>query len=90
SGFEVLELLDARSALAQFEDRLSDEERRRVEAADRAFLAHARRFYESVRRVANLEGQRQRAKASPSHWWWYLDELVELSEREPSAPQQSA
>lgn len=84
SGFEVLELLDARSTLARLEDQLTDEERRRVEAADRTFLANVRELYDSVRQVADLHEQRRQSKTLPSHWWWYLDELVDLIEVEVS------
>lgn len=84
SGFEVLELLDARSALAQIESDLSGPERRRIEQADRVFLAQARELFEGVREVADLSEQRERAGIPPSHWWWYLDELVHVGDSDPT------
>jgi hypothetical protein len=76
SGFEVLELLDVRSALARREGELSEEARKELEEADGLFLKNARQFYENVARVADLEEMRRRAAVSPSHWWWYLEKLV--------------
>lgn len=75
SGFEVLELLDVRSALARGEGELSEEARKKLEEADGLFLKNARQFYENVAQVADLEEMRRRAAVSPSHWWWYLEKL---------------
>ena len=80
SGFEVLELLDIRSALAQQEGELSEEARKELEEADSLFLKNARRFYVSMSQVANLEEMRRRAAVSPSHWWWYLEKLVQAEQ----------
>ncbi|MBI3988870.1 MAG: hypothetical protein HY347_04555 [candidate division NC10 bacterium] len=77
SGFEVLELLDTRSALAQREEELSEAERRELEAADSLFLTHVQHWYESVGHVADLEAMRRQAAVPPSHWWWYLETLVQ-------------
>jgi hypothetical protein len=76
SGFEVLELLDVRSALARQEGELNKEARKKLEEADGLFLKNARQFYEAVARVADLEEMRRRAAVSPSHWWWYLEKLA--------------
>ncbi|MCE2486223.1 MAG: hypothetical protein J4F42_11965 [Desulfurellaceae bacterium] len=73
SGFEVLELLDVRSALAPWEGKLSDHDRKRLEEADAVFLRQTGRFYASVAQVASLAAMRKRASVSPLHWWWYLD-----------------
>ena len=54
SGFEVLELLDIRSALARREEELNDLQRRTLEEADEVFLRHAAPFHESVMQIANL------------------------------------
>jgi len=80
SGFEVLELLDVRSALAQREGELSQGARKKLEEADGLFLKNARQFHENVARVANLEAMRRRAAVSPSHWWWYLERLVQAEQ----------
>lgn len=77
NGFEVLELLDVRSALAQQEGELNEGARKKLEDADDLFLKNARQFYENVARVADLEEMRKRAAVSPSHWWWYLEKLVQ-------------
>lgn len=76
NGFEVLELLDVRSALAQQERKLSERARKKLEEADGLFLKNARQFYENITQVADLEEMRKRAAVSPSHWWWYLEKLV--------------
>lgn len=77
SGFEVLELLDVRSQLAELESGLSDEEREKLEEADSLFLQNADRLYESLLQVADLTEMRKRAGVAPSHWWWYLDKLLQ-------------
>jgi glutathione synthase/RimK-type ligase-like ATP-grasp enzyme len=76
SGFEVLELLDVRSALARWEEELTKEQRESLEEADELFLTNAGQFYENVVQVADLAEMRQRAGVPPSHWWWYLEKLV--------------
>ena len=73
SGFEILELLNVRSALAPWEGKLSDHARKRLEKADAAFLGQTSQFYASIAQVASLAAMRKRASVSPSHWWWYLD-----------------
>ena len=77
SGFEVLDLLDVRSALALGEGELSEEARKELEEADGLFLQHAGQFYEQVVQVANLTEMRKQATVLPSHWWWYLEKLVQ-------------
>ncbi len=80
SGFEVLELLDVRSALAPWEGKLSDYARKQLEEADAVFLRHAGQFYTSIAQVASLESLRKRVSVSASHWWWYLDTEIRCPE----------
>ncbi len=80
SGFEVLELLDVRSSLALQESELDAEQRAQLEEADGRFLRHSRMFYESIAALGDLSDLRRRAAVPCSHWWWYLDKLVQ---REP-------
>jgi len=77
SGFELLELLDIRSAIARQEHSLSEEERKRLEEADRCFLRNVRQIYAVISQIADLAEMRRMSGAAPSHWWWYLEELVE-------------
>jgi len=77
SGFEVLELLDLRSQIAESEAELTGEEREKLEEADGLFLQNAGRLYESLLQVADLVEMRKRAGVAPSHWWWYLDKLLQ-------------
>jgi hypothetical protein len=79
SGFEVLEMLDLRSDIAEQERELSDEERTILEEADRRFFQNAPLFYASLAAVADLAKMRHRAGAPPSHWWWYLNELLRVA-----------
>ena len=81
SGFEVLELLDVRSSLAAQESQLDVKQRALLEEADTVFLRHAPMFYESVTALGDLSDLRRRAAAPCSHWWWYLEKLVQ---REPA------
>jgi len=77
SGFEVLELLDLRSRITGLEAELTEDEKRMLEESDSLFLNQASRFYESLSQVANLAEMREQAGATPSHWWWYLERLVQ-------------
>ena len=75
SGFEWLDLLTIRSTLAERETSLSSAQRRRLEEADARLLAAAPIALVRLVEIAPLPELRQRANASPSHWWWYLDLL---------------
>jgi hypothetical protein len=75
SGFEVL---DVRSKIAEREGELSPEERKELEAADGTFLRNAGKLCSAICEAADLAEMRERAGASPSHWWWYLDKLVQV------------
>jgi predicted signal transduction protein with EAL and GGDEF domain len=77
SGFEILEMLQARSHLAQIENSLNAVERAELESADAIFLAHANEFYASLSEIANLRELRAKTNTLPSHWWWHLDKLVQ-------------
>ena len=75
SGFELLEFLDIRSRLAIQEPLFSQDDRRRLEDIDRQLLQMAPSWLARIMEVADLAEMRQRARALPSHWWWYLDEI---------------
>lgn len=77
SGFELLDLLETRSALAQVEDELQEGERQQLEEADDLFLQLAETLYSRISAVANLAENRQHSRVPPSHWWWYLDRWLE-------------
>lgn len=78
SGFEVLELLDLRTRIAGLEAKLTENEKRRLEEADSLFLKGVSRFYESLAQVGDLANMREQVGVSPSHWWWYLEKLVQV------------
>lgn len=78
SGMEHLGMLMTRSEIAKNELHLSDEERKRVQDADRLFLQKARQFYESINRIADIVSWRRDENIPTSHWWWYLDVIVLL------------
>ncbi len=75
SGFELLEFLDIRSRLAIQEPLFSQDDRRMLENIDRQLLKMAPSWLERIMEVADLVEMRQRSRALPSHWWWYLDEI---------------
>lgn len=77
SGFEVLELLDVRSRLAEREGELDEAQRRQLEDADGVFLRHVPIFYENVAGLGDLSDLRRRSGACCSHWWWYLEKLAQ-------------
>ncbi len=78
SGFEVLELLDARSTVAEIESKLTHEEKVELEKADSLFLSNSNKFYKSVTQVADLNEMRKRAGIPPSHWWRYIEKLIKI------------
>ena len=85
SGFEHLEMLDRRSEIARREMELSDDDRRLLEDTDRLFFRRAEVFYKVISEIADLAEMRGRVRPMPSHWWWYLDELVESFGRAASS-----
>jgi hypothetical protein len=78
SGMEQLDMLMTRSEIAKNEMHLSDEERKRVLDADRQLLQQAEEFYKSIRSIADLASWRRDENVPPTHWWWYLDVIVQL------------
>ena len=85
SGFELLDLLSARSALAEREASLSPAQRRSLEDADARLLSAARTVLARLAEIAPLPELRRRTGASPSHWWWYLDLLQQTARISSSA-----
>lgn len=79
SGMEHLDMLLMRSELAKAEHNhaLTVEQTRRLAEADRILASQAGRFYQAIRRIADLEAWRQQEGASPQEWWWYLDVLAQ-------------
>jgi hypothetical protein len=77
SGFEILEMLDIRSRIADLERGLDTEQRARLEAADDKLLRNAPAFFQSVASIGDLPELRRRADVPCSHWWWYLERLAE-------------
>jgi len=78
SGMEHLDMLMTRSEIARNELHLSDQERQRVLDADRLLLQRARQFSASIRRIADLASWRRDEAVPATHWWWYLDVIVQL------------
>lgn len=77
SGFEILELLDLRTQIAQIEPELTKKEQDKIEESDSIFLKNVNRFYENLSQVGDLSKMRKRRGVSPSHWWWYLEKLIQ-------------
>ena len=71
-----MELLDARSAIAEIENNLTHAEKLEIEKADSLFLSNLDEFYKSITQVADLHEMRKGARIPPSHWWWYIEKLV--------------
>ena len=90
SGMEHLEMLLARTEIARLEERLTAKQRQRLAQADLTLLEQARRFYEVIDRIADLDLWRREQDAPPAHWWWYLDVLAQLPESVmPASPSQA-
>jgi hypothetical protein len=80
SGMEHLDMLLTRSEIAKGEHGLTAEQRTRLAEADKVLLQQARRFYQAIRKVADLDAWRRDENVPPAHWWWYLDVLAQLPE----------
>jgi len=81
SGFEILELLDVRSKLAAREPILTDGDKARLEAIDKRILRMLDHLVSRISEIADLAEMRKRGHVFPSHWWWYMDEIVEARQR---------
>jgi len=78
SGMEHLNMLQIRSELARYEDRLSQEQQRRLLAADQLLMRQADRFFAAIQRIADLVAWREEEGVTPKQWWWYLDVIARL------------
>ena len=78
SGMEHLDMLMTRSEISKFESHLSKEDRDRVLKADRLLLQKAGEFYQSIKSIADLTSWRRDENVPTTHWWWYLDVIVQL------------
>ena len=78
SGMEHLEMLARRSRIAEVEQDLTEEQGVRLEEADKLLLQQAWRFRQAIQRIADLDAWRCKENVLASHWWWYLDVLVQL------------
>ena len=76
SGFEILEALDIRSRIAIQEPLLNQTEKHQLETVGRHLFQSAHRWLALIMEIGDLVEMRERARALPSHWWWYLDEFV--------------
>lgn len=81
SGMEHLDMLLTCSELAKVADRLTHAQKVRLTRADQELTRQAEQFYAAISRIANLKSWREDEDAPPSHWWWYLDVLVEAPVR---------
>ena len=90
SGMEHLEMLLVRTEIDRLKEHLTAAQRQRLAQADQMLLEQARRFYEAIARIADLDVWRSEQDAPPAHWWWYLDVLAQLPESAaPASPLQA-
>lgn len=87
SGFEHLEMLMVRDKLADIEHTLLPVEKDQLEQADRRLAERAGDFYTQLARITDLQYERDRRQVPPSHWWWYLDVLVQAPSLPPRKPE---
>jgi len=78
SGAEHLQMLQIRDELAEQESSLGPQERQALAAADQRLIEQADVFYAELSRFIDLAQHRQEHQIASSHWWWYLDVLVQL------------
>ena len=77
SGFEHLEMLMVRDKLADMEQTLLPAERDQLKEADWRLAEHAAEFHAQLVRITDLQTERAQRQVPSSHWWWYLDVLVQ-------------
>lgn len=90
SGMEHLNLLQIRSHLADSADELSEAQRGRVRKADQVLFARANDFLDAIQKIADLESWRAQEDVIPTHWWWYLDVIVNLPAQVTSETKQES
>ncbi len=78
SGMEHLNLLQIRSKLAALAPELSAAQRERLLKADEELLAKANEFLRAIQQIADLPAWRAQEQVPPTHWWWYLDVIINL------------
>lgn len=78
SGMEHLDMLLSRSRIAEHKDNLNAEQLTRLMDADQLLLHNAGQFNKAILAIADLTAWREEVKASPDHWWWYLDVLTNV------------
>jgi hypothetical protein len=84
SGIEHLDMLLTRSEIARIERHLTPEQRDRLAKADAMLLRQAKKFYEAIRKIADLEAWRRDKDTPATHWWWYLDVLAQVPALTPA------
>ena len=70
-------LTRSKLATADHDHLLTVEQRARLAEADRILASQAGRFFQAIRRIADLEAWRRQEGAQPEQWWWYLDVLAQ-------------
>ncbi len=78
SGFEHLNTLMVRDKLFEQNETLSPEESAKLLKADRQLIEQSPIFLSELQQITTLEYERERRKASPERWWWYLDVIIHL------------
>ena len=81
SGMEHLDMLMTRSEIAQHDAHMSNEEWQRVLSADRDLQRQAKQFYTAIQKIADLADWRRQQNMPATHWWWYLDTIIQLPPR---------
>ena len=84
SAFEHLDMLMVRDRLAEQEQSLTSDDKRRLKAADQRLLQQAAAFQSELAGITSLEIERGHRQPPPERWWWYLDVLTAL----PGTPRQ--
>ena len=83
SGAEHLEMLRIRDKIAGIILTLTAEEQQRLIEADRILVAQAVVFSQELQRFIDLTEYRRENRIPPERWWWYLDVVRYLPDREP-------
>jgi hypothetical protein len=86
SGAEHLETLRVRDKLADILPTLTAEEQQRLTEADKTLVAQAVVFSQELLRFLDLTEYRQENRIPPERWWWYIDVVRYLPDREPELP----
>lgn len=78
SGFEHLAMFDLRDQIENDKAILTQSDSKVLAVADQQLLDQAYLFVAALETMVDLAQERLRHNPPATHWWWYLDVLMQL------------